>query len=125
MKKEDSGKIYGEVKRKYLEKSIKKQIEALILDNIGKIMTREQILEVGRDPETGVEPENWHQRLSELRTGDGYTMFGPHPHIRAVCSGTDRTRFRALHQNSLRPLSPNPPPALPILPLLIVETRLR
>ena len=37
-------------------------------------MSREQILEVARDPETGKEPENWHQRLSELRTDDGYTI---------------------------------------------------
>jgi hypothetical protein len=46
----------------------------LFLDNIGKIVTKEQIIEVARDPETGTDPENWHQRLSELRTDDGYTV---------------------------------------------------
>src|SRR5262249_28382326 len=36
--------------------------------------TRDQILEVAKDPSTGREPENWHQRLSELRTESGYTI---------------------------------------------------
>ncbi|MFZ4661443.1 MAG: restriction endonuclease [Caldilineaceae bacterium] len=67
-------KVYGEITRTYTEKSVKKRIEAFLLDNIGKIVTREQILEVARDPVTGKEPENWHQRLSELRTDDGYTI---------------------------------------------------
>lgn len=67
-------KIYGEIKELYRQKSIKKRIEALFLDNLGKILTREQILEVAKDPTTGKEPENWHQRLSELRTDDGYTI---------------------------------------------------
>jgi hypothetical protein len=53
---------------------VKRRIEALFLDNIGKILTREQILQAARDPVTGKEPENWHQRLSELRTDDGYTI---------------------------------------------------
>ncbi|MCE7983151.1 MAG: restriction endonuclease [Caldilinea sp. CFX5] len=65
---------YGEITQTYTEKSVKKRIEAFLLDNIGKIVTREQILEVARDPVTGKEPENWHQRLSELRTDDGYTI---------------------------------------------------
>ncbi len=69
-----SKKIYGEVKGPYLQKSVKKRIEALFLDNIGKVVTREQILAAARDPESGIEPENWHQRLSELRTDDGYTI---------------------------------------------------
>lgn len=67
-------KVYGEITRTYHEKSVKKRIEAFLLDNIGKIVTREQILTVARDPITGQEPENWHQRLSELRTDDGYTI---------------------------------------------------
>ncbi len=53
---------------------MKKRIEALFLDNIGKIVTREMIIEVARDPNSGVNPENWHQRLSELRTNDGYEI---------------------------------------------------
>jgi len=71
----DPIKIYGKVKKgKYKQKSIKQRIEALFLDNIGKLITREQILEVATDPTTGKQPENWHQRLSELRTDDGYTI---------------------------------------------------
>lgn len=67
-------KVYGKVKRKYLQGSIKQRIEALFLDNIGKVITREQILQVAIDPVSGKQPENWHQRLSELRTDDGYTI---------------------------------------------------
>lgn len=64
----------GIVKGPYRQKSIKKRIEALFLDNIGKVLTREQILEVAKNPETSREPENWHQRLFELRTDVGYTI---------------------------------------------------
>lgn len=67
-------KVYGKVEKQYNQSSIKQRIEALFLDNIGKIITREQILEVATDPVTGKQPENWHQRLSELRTDDGYTI---------------------------------------------------
>lgn len=59
---------------KYTQKSIRARIEAFFLDNIGKVATREQIIEVSTDPETGRTPENWHQRLSELRTDYGYTI---------------------------------------------------
>jgi len=65
---------YGQVKGPYRQESVRKRIEALFLDNIGKTLTREQIIEAARDPTTGDEPENWHQRLSELRTDDGYTI---------------------------------------------------
>lgn len=44
------------------------------MDNLGKIATREQLIEVSIDPRTGRVPENWHQRLSELRTDKGYTI---------------------------------------------------
>jgi hypothetical protein len=67
-------KIYGEVRGPYLQKSVKKRIEALFLDNLGKILTSDQIRQAAQDPETGKQPENWHQRLSELRTDDGYTI---------------------------------------------------
>jgi len=70
----ESTKIYGKVARKYTQKSIKERIEALFLDNIGKVITRDQILEVATDPKTKKQPENWHQRLSELRTDSGYTI---------------------------------------------------
>ena len=55
-------------KKKYKQKSVRARIEALFLDNVGKIVTREQIQEVAADPKTGKVPENWHQRLSELRS---------------------------------------------------------
>lgn len=58
----------------YKQKSVRARIEAFFLDNVGKIATREQIMEVARDPKTGRAPENWHQRLSELRTDYGYTI---------------------------------------------------
>lgn len=72
--KEKPEKEYGQVKGPYKQKSVKRRIEALFLDNIGKVLTRDQIIEAARDPETLKEPENWHQRLSELRTDDGYTI---------------------------------------------------
>ena len=62
--------IYGP----YEQKSIRERLEAFFLDNLGKIAAREQLIEVSKDPVTGDEPENWHQRLSELRTDHGYTI---------------------------------------------------
>lgn len=67
-------KRYAKVKGPYLQKSVKDRIRALFLDNIDRVVTREQILEVAKDPQTGRTPENWHQRLSELRTDEGYTI---------------------------------------------------
>ncbi len=67
-------KEYGRVKKQYKQSSIRERIKALFLDNLGKVLTREQIIEVAKDPTTGKEPENWHQRLSELRTDEGYTI---------------------------------------------------
>jgi hypothetical protein len=67
-------KVYGEYKGPYRQKSVKKRIEALFLDNLGKVLDRELIQRAARDPKTKKEPENWHQRLSELRTDDGYTV---------------------------------------------------
>lgn len=49
----------------YLQRSVRARIEAFFLDNLGKVAT---------DPETKRTPENWHQRLSELRTDMGYTI---------------------------------------------------
>lgn len=59
---------------KYPQKSIRARLEAFFLDNLSRVVTREQILEVARDPKTGKVPENWHQRLSELRTDLGYPI---------------------------------------------------
>lgn len=61
------------VKGPYLQSSIQARIEAFFLDNLGKVATREQLIEVATDPRTGKSPENWHQRLSELRIDKGYT----------------------------------------------------
>lgn len=58
----------------YLQRSIRARIEAFFLDNLGKVVTREQLLQVATDPKSGRVPENWHQRLSELRTDMGYTI---------------------------------------------------
>jgi hypothetical protein len=69
-----NSKVYGEFKGPYRQKSVKKRIEALFLDNLGKILGRDLILRAARDPKTKKDPENWHQRLSELRTDDGYTI---------------------------------------------------
>lgn len=62
------------VAKKYTDKTIRKRLEAFFLDNVGVIVTNEHLKEVAKDPETGLEPENWHQRLSELRTDHGYTI---------------------------------------------------
>ncbi|MGA9069030.1 MAG: hypothetical protein WB424_02170 [Terracidiphilus sp.] len=59
---------------KYEQSSISKRIEAFFLDNVGNVAIRSQIQQVARNPKTGQEPENWHQRLSELRTDSGYTI---------------------------------------------------
>ncbi|MDE0611439.1 MAG: restriction endonuclease [Gammaproteobacteria bacterium] len=58
----------------YRQASVRARIEAFFIDNLGKVATREQIIKVATDPETGRIPENWHQRLSELRTDKGYTI---------------------------------------------------
>lgn len=58
----------------YMQGSVRGRIEAFFLDNLGKVATREQLIQVATDPRTGRVPENWHQRLSELRTDQGYTI---------------------------------------------------
>ena len=58
----------------YRQRSIRARIEAFFLDNLGRVATREQLIEVATNPITGRVPENWHQRLSELRTDRGYTI---------------------------------------------------
>ena len=64
----------AQIKGPYTQKTIQKRIEAFFLDNLGKVVTREQLIQVATDPETKRVPENWHQRLSELRTDKGYTI---------------------------------------------------
>ena len=62
------------VVKKYTDKTIRARLENFLLDNVGVIVTNEHLKEVAKDPVTGQEPENWHQRLSELRTDHGYTI---------------------------------------------------
>jgi len=64
----------AKIKGPYTQRSIRARIEAFFLDNLGKVATREQLIKVATDPKTGRQPENWHQRLSELRTDYGYTI---------------------------------------------------
>lgn len=58
----------------YAQRSIRERLRAFFLDNLGHVATNEQLQAVARDPTTGRDPENWHQRLSELRTDLGYTI---------------------------------------------------
>ncbi|WP_197422786.1 hypothetical protein [Burkholderia sp. ABCPW 14] len=69
-----STKKYSEDANRYDQKTVSQRIEALFLNNIGLVVTRDQILRAATNPVTGKEPENWHQRLSELRTDKGYTI---------------------------------------------------
>lgn len=67
-------KIYSSDRSNYSQKTVRQRLEAFFLANVGLVVTREQIVAAARDPVTGREPENWHQRLSELRTDHGYTI---------------------------------------------------
>lgn len=67
-------KVYSEDASSYTQKTVSQRIEALFLNNLGKVVTHEQIIKAATDPKTGNQPENWHQRLSELRTDKGYTI---------------------------------------------------
>lgn len=49
-------------------------VRELFLKNLGKVVTKEQIIEAIREGTGAVDYENWHQRLSELRTDEGYTI---------------------------------------------------
>lgn len=67
-------KIYSTDTSSYTQKTVRQRLEALFLANVGLVVSRDQILAAAKDPKTGSEPENWHQRLSELRTDHGYTI---------------------------------------------------
>jgi len=75
-KAKDAGrKIYAQIDpHRYDQPSVRKRIEAVFLDNVEKVLTGEQISEVARGPKRKRRVENWHQRLSELRTDFGYTI---------------------------------------------------
>lgn len=55
--------------------NVKGRIRQFLIENVGNVVTREQILEAARNPTTGKAPENWHQRLSELRVDEGYDIW--------------------------------------------------
>lgn len=61
-------------KTRHERNSIRDRLEKFFLRNVGKTVTRTQLQEVARDPVTKKVPENWHQRLSELRTDYGYNI---------------------------------------------------
>ncbi|CRM04019.1 restriction endonuclease [Pseudomonas sp. 25 E 4] len=67
-------KIYSNDNSNYSQKSVSGRIEAFFLNNIGKVVTGAQIARVATDPVDGLPRENWHQRVSELRTDKGYTI---------------------------------------------------
>ena len=93
-------KIYSTDASNYTQKSVSARILALFFNNLGLVVTRAQIIAVARDPITGEDRENWHQRLSELRTDKGYTILSardttqltnqeylmPHSEVRAEAS---------------------------------------
>lgn len=54
--------------------NVRTRIREFLVKHAGIIVTREQIQAAATDPETGQIPENWHQRLSELRTDEGYDI---------------------------------------------------
>lgn len=54
--------------------SVKSRIREFLIEHVGVVVAREEIQEAARDPETGKVPENWHQRLSELRVDEGYDI---------------------------------------------------
>lgn len=54
-------------------RSIRGLIRQVFLDNLGIVITGEQIDAALREA-FGRRIENWHQRLSELRTDEGYTI---------------------------------------------------
>ena len=46
-------KAYGKVKGPYKQATVSKRIEALFLDNLGRVVTREMIIQAATDPVTG------------------------------------------------------------------------
>lgn len=54
--------------------NVKGRIRQFLIDNVGQVVTRDQIQNAARDPGTGFVPENWHQRLSELRVDEGFDI---------------------------------------------------
>lgn len=85
--------------------SVRGRILTFFLENLGKVVTREQIQEAARDPMSGKVPENWHQRLSELRTDAGYTILSwrDRPDLKVSEYLMETTARRALASKRVRP----------------------
>jgi hypothetical protein len=64
----------AEIKGPYGQKSIKGRLEAFLLDNVGKIATTEQMLEVAKNPITNKYPSRLGARIGDLRMNDGYNI---------------------------------------------------
>jgi len=98
-------KIFSEDTSEYSQKSVRLRIEALFLNNVGLVVTRDQIRDAARDPKTGNDPENWHQRLSELRTDHGYTILTNRDWAELVPSEyvMPHTERRAIASKRVRP----------------------
>jgi len=62
------------MRRPRKKSSVRSRIRDFFLEHVHEVVTREQIQEAARNPETGKVPENWHQRLSELRVDEGYDI---------------------------------------------------
>lgn len=54
--------------------NVRGRIRDFLIQNVGKVVTREEIQQAAMNPETGKIPENWHQRLSELRVDEGFDI---------------------------------------------------
>ncbi len=70
--------------KKERKPSVKDRIRAFFVKNVGIVVTRQEIQVAATDPETKRVPENWHQRLSELRVDEGYD----------ILSNRDRDRLK-------------------------------
>ena len=56
-------KKYSEDTNAYDQKSVRARIEALFLNNIGLVVTREKILAAAKDPNTG--KERWPRKFGQ------------------------------------------------------------
>lgn len=71
-------------KPEQLKSSGRSIVRDLFIANLGKIVTKEQIIQAICAGTGASDYENWHQRLSELRTDEGYT----------ILSGRDRKNLK-------------------------------
>lgn len=54
--------------------NVRGRIRDFLIKKVGKVVTRQEIQLAAKDRKTGKVPENWHQRLSELRVDEGYDI---------------------------------------------------